>query len=554
MPRVTSIRIGAIRSLVEQLRFARRDTLLRQVDRAEQLASTLDPAQNYPEDWIVHFITGYRPDEPEPAILVGQALLTEMSALVERLSDQAALRRDELSGEWLTLGELSERWGVSAKTIERWRRQGLIARRVRDPSGRASLVFAAPVVEAFERRRSAGVDRARRFRRLPPRDAARLVRAARLGARLFGWSLDEAARRLAPRYSVARETARQAFRRADAEVETSAFGEGGPLTTRERLTFARALRWGIEPAHIARRFARSRATVLRVGAERRADLLRRLRLPAAPPGPGLGARILEVDAVRVPFPEPAESTLAKFIDAARATPAPRRDAEDARVRAHALLLGEAGRDVARLARFAPSSAALDRIETALRWAAALRAALARDQLRVVLESIEARAGSPLTQADPDLAARMHAVAMDACLRAIAEYEPGEGRRLAGAIALAIDRALARAPLAGARADPSRARRAPQGAGAIVDWTRALAPWQRWLDPDPRLVAHLPLVPEPARRFIAFRYGLEQGPARTVADAAARAGVGHARALTLERAALRDARRAASAGATPPAPR
>ena len=129
-----------------------------QIERIEDLAVEIDPALNYPEDWLIYRITGYRPEIDIPATLVGAALLGDLSALAERLSDAAALRAHELSGPTAPIEELRRRWRVSRKTLERWRRAGLLGLRVRDPSGGAHLVFPERVIRAFESRRRSSVD------------------------------------------------------------------------------------------------------------------------------------------------------------------------------------------------------------------------------------------------------------------------------------------------------------------------------------------------------------------------------------------------------------
>ena len=86
MPAFAKLRIAALDDLARQLRFAPPETLRRQLERAEQLAAEIDPSINYPEDWIVFRITGYRADMPAPATIVGEALLGDIGILVERLS------------------------------------------------------------------------------------------------------------------------------------------------------------------------------------------------------------------------------------------------------------------------------------------------------------------------------------------------------------------------------------------------------------------------------------------------------------------------------------
>jgi hypothetical protein len=47
---------------------------------------------------------------------------------------------------------------VSRKTLERWRREGLVARRVMGGNGKPRLVFAVASVERFEKERGGSVE------------------------------------------------------------------------------------------------------------------------------------------------------------------------------------------------------------------------------------------------------------------------------------------------------------------------------------------------------------------------------------------------------------
>ena len=98
----------------------------RQLERAEQLAAEVDPTVNYPEDWVIFRVTGYRPQMDAPAIVVGEALLGDISVLVERLS---ALVSDRALRERMTAYNLAhppeQDWGrVVAATLAEYRRAG----------------------------------------------------------------------------------------------------------------------------------------------------------------------------------------------------------------------------------------------------------------------------------------------------------------------------------------------------------------------------------------------------------------------------------------------
>ena len=132
------------------------------------------------------------------------------------------------------------RWGVSRKTLERWRREGLIARRVTGENGKPRLVFAAGVVERFEKGRGGKMGAG--YTRIDERVEARMLRRAAVYARM-GCSLNQAARRIAERYGRAHETVRQLLKRSEGRGGVE-FAERGPPSERERELIARRTGWG----------------------------------------------------------------------------------------------------------------------------------------------------------------------------------------------------------------------------------------------------------------------------------------------------------------------
>ena len=138
MPRLTAFHVPALEDLARQLRFLPRARLLEDAARAEALAGDVEPGVRYPVEWIVFRVTGHRPDAPTsagdarnagdagaPSTVEGEHLLADLSALVERLTLAARLREDEApAARTLSLEDLRTRWGVTARTLERYRRRG----------------------------------------------------------------------------------------------------------------------------------------------------------------------------------------------------------------------------------------------------------------------------------------------------------------------------------------------------------------------------------------------------------------------------------------------
>ena len=151
MPRLPEINLPLFRDLLAQQRFSPHAAIIRQIERIEALAAETDPKEDYPADYLVFRITGYRPDLTTQAPINGRQALQNLSTLAERLAHLASLQPHDLPPDSLTTAQLAEHAGVSKRTIDRWRRQGLIARRVTTRTG-AALYFTPAAYETFTKR------------------------------------------------------------------------------------------------------------------------------------------------------------------------------------------------------------------------------------------------------------------------------------------------------------------------------------------------------------------------------------------------------------------
>lgn len=525
MPRRSRIRIGALEDLAAQLRFEPRSAALRQIERAERLAAEVDPRTNYAEDWVAWKITGYRPSIAEPALLVGEALLGDLSAFVERLSDETRLQLSELDPGALSLDDLCARWRVSRKSIERYRRLGLLGVRARAADGSVVLVFKPRLIEDFERRHVDRLRGAGDFTRLDEAARLRVDRLAERLARTPGVTASTAAARIAPRIGRGRETIRRRLLARKAKAGDHAFADAGALSARQRLTIWRAHRWGIPVTRIAERFGRSRAAVHRVINERRAELLRRLDL-AGPVSPDFliesrAEALLRQPTVSEGLGVPGEGTVSQFAAAWRDARAMSAQRERLLAEAYCLLKFRASAVVASLPRTSPGSRRIDEAETLLRWAALVKVELARVQAGLILRSVEERIGP--VEASAPAAAHWIDVAWHAVSHAIDHFDPFRGGRLAAAASLALARALVAAERDHPRS-PAQARRAARTDLVMADWTRAMADWNAWLAPHEGLRAAAARLAPPLGDAVAARFGFSGTRPMTMAELHARFGL------------------------------
>lgn len=132
--------------------FAPRAKRLAQLASAEQLLLSLEAGRAYPLGYVVHAITGYRPrtaDVPDAELLAGVALQHDLGLLIEAVSDAMELPALELTEPVLTIEDVCDRFSVTSKTIQRWRRKGLPARRLLFDDGKKRIGFRLSCVEQF---------------------------------------------------------------------------------------------------------------------------------------------------------------------------------------------------------------------------------------------------------------------------------------------------------------------------------------------------------------------------------------------------------------------
>ena len=528
--------------IVDRTLAAGRARALAALDRLEALAGRVEPDTLYHEDALIAELTGAPAPMDAPAVIVGAALLADLSTIAERVSAAIELRPEELPAAPITTAQLAERWGVSVKTIERYRRDGLVARRVVGGRGGPRLVFTPAAVTLYESRSPERLDRARRFRRVGAEEDARLVRTAERARRRFGWSLNETARRLAQRTGRSHEGVRQALRRADAERDEPIFPEPGPPTERDQRALALASARGVEPGWLADRTGRSKASVRRAIELGRLALLRTWTPEPGPPAKGreLDAGLLDSPHVRTFVVDAPPTTLVGLVRAARTRSTPIAVEERARVRAIHALVARAG-SLAHAERC--GAEAIDEAESALRWASLLKAAVLRPHLPLLIETVDALGLGPAETWGAQRLTRALARLVAAASSAVDRHDPGRGGRLAGQIGVAAQRALTELGLAQLARDGSpegRARRQiPEGL-AVFPWTHRLDPWQRLLAHGPRWPIVLDRLAEEHRAMLCARFGLAGEPPRTRAALAKSLGTTRMHVARRERAAVRAA--------------
>lgn len=540
MPALPKITDAALADLARQLRFAPAAKRIAHVERLEALAAEVDPSGSYPIEWITFRLTGYRSDASADLgrIVSGESLLANLSALAEALTKDAGLSFESLrTAGALDLSSIAAAFGASVKTIERWRRRGLVARRTLDQHGVHRLAFMPSVVEAFRSAHAGDLDRVGSFRRLSNDERAAILRRARTYRRRLGWSLDRCAKHLAGR------TGRSVAGLRDLLAHEPGFDDPSPISAFQRRVMFRASLRGADASSLAEHFGCTRSAVHRGIAIERLTRLASLSLPG-PSAARIDETCLSLDSVRAGLFVPAPTDLATLLEFARRRAAIDRRREFERLSALRVLLHSASSDLARISRASPSPVVLDRVETRLRWASSLIAALLGEHLTLIVETADLALGAPIESLRPHDALAVWRGCLDAAALATAHADPSRGARLAAAIGLAVQHAAARlardhAPLPDARRTQRAASRLAPGTPA-PPWSRSVAPWQAWLLPDVRVASALDDLTAEQRDVLTLRFGFTGQQPHTLDETAAALARSRTSIISLQQAAVRRA--------------
>jgi len=244
------------------------------VDSAEELCRIIDPAKEYPFDFVLFWLTGYRGGSAEMGehSLPGETLRKDLLQLMLDVCDHAKLTTGEYAEKVYDTSSLAQQFNVSSKTIQRWRDNGLPARRLIFPDGKRRVAFCESSVMWFTQNHARQVDRSVKFTQMTDLERQQLVRWAKRMVATEDCCLSEVARRLAERTGRAVETVRYTIRRYDNEHPDEAiFPEThGPLADQDKKAIYGAFLRGIAVGTLASQYRRTRGSIYRVVNEMRA--------------------------------------------------------------------------------------------------------------------------------------------------------------------------------------------------------------------------------------------------------------------------------------------
>jgi RNA polymerase primary sigma factor len=277
---VARYRLDNLADLARQMSFTPPRARAAQLSAAEDLLHSIDPAKAYPFDFVLFRITGYRPRTGGDGLVTGLALQHDLGLLVEQLSDSLDVQTTSLAEPVLTIEDVTERFNVTSKTIQRWRRRGLPARKFLFPDGKRRVGFLVSSVERFFATHREQVSRGTNFSQVNDREREEILRRARRLAMLCQCCMHEIARRIARRLNRSPLTVLHTIRKHDAEQPQQAIfaRAADSIGEQDRSRIVKAHRHGLSIKSLAKRLCRPRSAIYRVIVEERLARLSRRKV------------------------------------------------------------------------------------------------------------------------------------------------------------------------------------------------------------------------------------------------------------------------------------
>ncbi|MCL5282748.1 MAG: sigma-70 family RNA polymerase sigma factor [Planctomycetes bacterium] len=386
--------------LLMQLRFTPEVKRRAQLEAAERLYCLVDPEKQYPYDFVCFHITGFQPKgNPEPEVIAGRDLLDDLQVFISKLSGRLALPAAQAGEKVHTIEELAARFHVSTKTIDRWRKRGLLARKFLFDGAGHRLGFLDSAVARFVQANPTLVAGAGTFRRLTDSERQQAIRQVRSLATKSSLSRHQITRQVAAKLGIAQETLRTLLQQHEKKnPDKPVFRRpSGRIQPSDAAELYRLYRQGTRVPELMKRFDRSRATVHRIINQRRALALLARKIEYVPSDEFLRAETaaqilgkpftpqrLEPQRRPEPFELVGENLLPEYLQVLKITPVLNHEQEIELFRRYNYLkhIVAQGRHQLKLAKI--DAKLLGRLEAHLEEAEEIRKTLVEANLRLVV--------------------------------------------------------------------------------------------------------------------------------------------------------------------------
>ncbi|MHC4843790.1 MAG: sigma-70 family RNA polymerase sigma factor [Planctomycetota bacterium] len=265
-----------IAELLGQLRFTPLKKRQKEVDAAEELLSIIEPDKEYPFEFVCFKITGYHPKtEAHNVLIKGDVLAEDLRIFISKLSGEVGSHVRQQREKVYSLEELAKKFNVSTKTINRWRKHGLVARKFLNDDYTKRLGFLESSVDKFLELNPELVSNAKDFTRLSEKEKEQIIKmAGELGSEK-GASRHQVIKTIAAELGRSHETVRYTIVSYEKEnPNKKLFNKpAGVIAPTQAREIYKLFQQGVDISEMVKQFGRSKSSIYRIIQTRRAKAL-----------------------------------------------------------------------------------------------------------------------------------------------------------------------------------------------------------------------------------------------------------------------------------------
>jgi len=250
-----------------QLRFTPKKKRKKQLDSAEKFLAIIEPNKEYPFEFVCFRITGFHPKEPVAGQLIkGSDLADDLRIFISKLSAQVAESVAEQKEKVYSIETLAEAFDVSTKTIHRWRKQGLNARKFIFEDGVKRFGFLQSSVDKFVKKNPRLVSKAKTFVQVTSKQKQWIIKQAKLLTAKTTLSRHQIINQIAAKIGRAHETIRYTIANYEKANPDKAISKHPPgvISGEKAAQLYSMFREGVSIKELMSNFGRSRSSIFRI--------------------------------------------------------------------------------------------------------------------------------------------------------------------------------------------------------------------------------------------------------------------------------------------------
>ena len=266
----------SLRQFFSELRFAPRTQRINQINAAEELLSIIEAGKSYPLDFICYRVTDYRlKTEPKNEMIPADELAEALHTFILNVSRQISFAANEENSTVYSADQLAARFSISAKTIQRWRKKGFVAKTYLFNDGTKRLGFRQSSIDFFLHKNPGTMQRAKNFTRITDHQKKQIIKRGKVLAAKSKYNRYQITKMIAGETSRSPEAIRLILIDHDKNnPDRSVFRRPShAITSREGAQIYKLHRQGTGIGELMKKFERSRSSIYRIINRRRAKAL-----------------------------------------------------------------------------------------------------------------------------------------------------------------------------------------------------------------------------------------------------------------------------------------